>query len=45
VLLKATVTSLAGGQCKVRHGDMTVEFNTVANQTYSLDASLKLRPN
>jgi alpha-L-fucosidase 2 len=44
-LLKAAVTSLVGGPCKVRHGNKAVEFHTVANRTYSLDASLTLRPN
>lgn len=44
-LLKASITSLVGGPCKVRHGDKTVEFNTVANQTYTLNASLQLTAN
>lgn len=41
-LIKAAVTSTAGGRCRVRHGEMDVEFDTAANQTYPLDASLKL---
>jgi alpha-L-fucosidase 2 len=41
-LLKVSVTSLVGGPCKVRHGERMVEFDTAANQTYALDASLKL---
>jgi alpha-L-fucosidase 2 len=41
-LQKAAVTSTAGGRCKIRHGERTVEFDTVANTTYALDASLKL---
>lgn len=42
-LLKASVTSTAGGPCQVRHGERMIEFETVANQTYALDASLNLR--
>jgi alpha-L-fucosidase 2 len=42
VLLKAAVKSTAGGRCKVRHGGRAIEFDTVANTTYALDASLKL---
>jgi alpha-L-fucosidase 2 len=45
VLLRATVTSLAGGRCKVRYGEHVIEFDTVAKGTYALDASLKLTAN
>ncbi|MFO1448975.1 MAG: glycoside hydrolase family 95 protein [Opitutaceae bacterium] len=41
-LLKAAVRSTSGGRCKVRHGEMTIEFETSADTTYALDASLKL---
>lgn len=40
-LAKATVTSTAGGRCQVNYGDKTVGFDTVADQTYTFDASLK----
>jgi alpha-L-fucosidase 2 len=45
VLLKAAVTSTAGGRCKIRYGERMIEFDTVANGTYALDASLKLSGN
>ncbi len=45
VLLKAAVTSLVGGRCKVRYGEHVIEFDTVAKGTYALDGSLKLTAN
>jgi alpha-L-fucosidase 2 len=45
VLLKAAVTSIKGGRCKVRYGASMIEFDTVAKGTYALDASLKLTAN
>jgi alpha-L-fucosidase 2 len=45
VLLKAAVTSLVGGRCKVRYGEHLIEFDTVAKGTYALDGSLKLTAN
>ena len=36
-----TLRSTAGGPCKVRSGDKTVEFATVAGQTYQLDSLLQ----
>jgi alpha-L-fucosidase 2 len=35
-----TVKSVNGGECRLKYGENTAEFNTVAGESYSFDGSL-----